>query len=256
MHLDDERLQRLLSGELEPGVEASIRGHLATCGPCRDQMTTARREAAEVSRLLGFLDHPAPRLEPEDVMHASAGVLGWGRRAALVFLGLGLAGVAYAAPGSPVPGWIRSIATPERPAPTRVAPIAPRPAETGDPGVSGIAVSPGDRLAILLPSPPAGASAYVSLSDTADIVVRVVSGTASFRSGIDRLLVETDDSTAVFRILVPRTASRVEIRAGGSRLFLQQGPRVTASAEPSADGVYALRVLPRITPPALPTSRR
>jgi predicted anti-sigma-YlaC factor YlaD len=100
MHLDDERLQRLLSGELEPRVEASIRGHLATCGPCRDQTTAARREAAEVSRLLGFLDHPAPRLDPEDVMHASRGVLGWGRRAALVFLGLGLAGVAYAAPGS------------------------------------------------------------------------------------------------------------------------------------------------------------
>lgn len=256
MHLDDERLQRLLSGELEPGVEASIRGHLATCGPCRDQMTAARREAAEVSRLLGFLDHPAPRLDPEDVMHASRGVLGWGRRAALVFLGLGLAGVAYAAPGSPVPGWLRSIATPARPALTRAVPIAPQPTPSGDPGVSGIAVSPGERLAILLPSPPTGASAYVSLSDTADIVVRVVSGKASFSSGIDRLLVETADSTAVFRILVPRTASRVEIRAGGSRLFLKQGPRITASAEPSADGVYALRVLPRITPAALPTSRR
>ena len=128
--------------------------------------------------------------------------------------------------------------------------------QSGDLGVSGIAVSPGERLAILLPSPPAGASAYVSLSDIADIVVRVVSGTASFSSGIDRLLVETADSTAVFRILLPRTASRVEIRAGGSRLFLKQGARITASAEASADGVYALRVLPRITPPALPTSRR
>jgi len=245
MHLDDERLQRLLSGELEPRVEASIRGHLATCEPCRVQLTAARREASEASRLLGLLDDPVPRLDPEDVMHASRRVLGWGRRAALVFLGLGLAGVAYAAPGSPVPGWLRSLATPARPAPTRAAAIAPRPTQSGDAGVSGIAVSPGERLAILLPSPPTGASAYVSLSDTADIVVRVLSGKASFSSGIDRLLVETADSTAVFRILVPRAASRVEIRAGGSRLFLKQGARITASTEPSAGGVYALRVLPR-----------
>jgi len=106
-------------------------------------------------------------------------------------------------------------------------------------------VSPGERLAIVLPTPPAGASAYVSLSDTADIVVRVVAGKASFSSGIDRLLVGTPDSTAVFRILVPRTAFRVEIRAGGSRLFLTQSARITTSAEPSSDGVYVLRIPPQ-----------
>ena len=71
MHLDDERLQRLLDGELEPGAETAIRGHLATCEACRDQMTAVRREAAEVSRLLAFLDDPVPRLDPEDVVRAS-----------------------------------------------------------------------------------------------------------------------------------------------------------------------------------------
>lgn len=245
MHLDDERLQRLLHGELEPGAETSIMGHLATCDPCRDQLTAARREAADVSRLLGLLDDPIPRLDPEDVMHPGRRVIGWGRRAALVFLGLGLAGVAYAAPGSPVPGWLRSLATRARPAPTRSAPIAPQPAQSGDAGAAGIAVSPGERLAIVLPTPPAGASAYVSLSDTADVVVRVVGGKASFSSAIDRLLVGTPDSTAVFRILVPRTAFRVEIRAGGSRLFLKHSGRITASAEPSSDGVYVLRIPPQ-----------
>jgi hypothetical protein len=73
----------------------------------------------------------------------------------------------------------------------------------------------------------------------------VVSGKASFSSGIDRLSVETPDSSAVFRILVPRTALRVEIRAGASRLFLKQRGHITASAEPSSDGVYALRIPPR-----------
>jgi predicted anti-sigma-YlaC factor YlaD len=245
MHLDDERLQRLLDRELESEAEASIRGHLAGCEPCRAQVSAAERETAELRRLLPFLDDPLPRLEPGDLMRLRGRGLVWGRRAALVFLALGLAGVAYAAPGSPVATWVRSVATLLRPAPGRPAPPRTTQARSEDPETSGIAVSPGERLAIVLPSPPKGGLAYVSLGDSADVVVRVVSGNASFSSGIDRLVVETPDSSAVFRIVLPRTASRVEIRAGGSRLFLKEGPRVRASTGPTADGVYALRIPPR-----------
>jgi predicted anti-sigma-YlaC factor YlaD len=245
MHLDAEHLQRLLDGELEPGAGGSVRHHLESCAPCRDQVAAAEREIAEVSRLLGVLDYPAPRLEPGDVMRADSRTLGWGRRAALVFLGLGLAGVAYAAPGSPVPAWLRSVAARMRPTPTRPAPAPAASTQSTDAGASGIAVSPGERLTIFLPSPPAGALAYVSLADSAEVAIRVVSGRASFSSGIDRLAVETSDSSAVFRILVPRSASRVEIRAGGSRLFLKQGPHITTSAEQGPEGAYAIRTAPR-----------
>jgi hypothetical protein len=244
MHLDDERLQRLLDRELGSEAEASIRGHLAGCEPCRAQVTAAERETAEVRRLLPFLDHPLPRLEPGDAMRPRGRGLVWGRRAALVFLVLGLAGVAYAAPGSPVAAWVRSIATLLRPAPAPPAPPSTTQVRSENPGSSGIAVSPGERLAIVLPSPPRGGLVYVSLGDSADVVVRVVSGTASFSSGIDRLVVETADSSAVFRIVLPRSASRVEIRAGASRLFLKEGPRISASTGPRADGVYALRIPP------------
>ncbi|HET7425367.1 MAG TPA: zf-HC2 domain-containing protein [Gemmatimonadales bacterium] len=245
MHLDTEHLQRLLDGELEPGAGASVRHHLESCVPCRDQVAVAEREIAEVSRLLGLLDHPAPRLEPGDVMHAGSRVLGWGRRAAMVFLGLGLAGVAYAAPGSPVPAWLRSVAARIRPTPTALVPVPAAPTQSTETGASGIAVSPGERLTVILPSPPGGVLAYVSLADSADLAVRVVSGRASFSSGIERLAVETSDSSAVFQILVPRTAARIEIRSGTSRLFLKQGPRITALVSPGADGVYALRIPPR-----------
>jgi len=244
MHLDDERLQRLLDRELAAEAEASIRGHLAGCEPCRAQVTGAERESAEVGRLLPLLDDPLPLLEAGDVMRPRGRGLVWGHRAALVFLALGLAGVAYAAPGSPVNAWVRSIATLLRPAPART-PAPPAPAASEDPETSGIAVSPGERLAIVLPSPPGGGLAYVSLGDGADAVVRVVSGKASFSSGIDRLVVETSDSSAIFRIVLPRGASRVEIRVGGSRLFLKEGPRIRASAGPGTDGVYALRIPPR-----------
>jgi predicted anti-sigma-YlaC factor YlaD len=244
MHLDDERLQRLLDRELESEAEASIRGHLAGCEPCRAQVTAAERETAELLRLLPSLDAPLPQLQPGDVMRPGGSGLVWGRRAALVFVALGLSGVAYATPGSPVAAWVRSVATLLRPAPTPPAPPRTTQARSEDPEASGIAVSPGERLAIDLPSPPKGGLAYVSLGDSADVVVRVVSGNASFSSGINRLVVETVDTSAVFRIVLPRTASRVEIRAGGSRLLLKQGARIRASTAPTADGVYALRIPP------------
>ena len=241
MHLDDERLQRLLDRELDPEAETSIRGHLAGCEPCLAQVTAAERETAELRRLLPLLDDPLPRLEPGDVIHPRGRGVVWGRRAALVFLALGLAGVAYAAPGSPLTAWVRSVATLLRPAPDH-PPAPPAHAASEDPESSGIAVSPGERLAIVLPSPPNGGLVYVSLGDAADVVVRVVSGKASFSSGIDRLVVETPDSSAVFRIVLPRTASRVEIRAGGSLLFVKKGPSIRASTGPGADGVYILRI--------------
>ena len=243
MHLDDERLQRLLSGELEPDVAASISGssRLLRALPGPDDRGPARGGRGEPAA--GFLDHPAPRLDPEDVMHASRGVLGWGRRAALVFLGLGLAGVAYAAPGSPVPGWLRSIATPTRPAPAAPVPRSSADDRSGDPGVSGIAVSPGERLADHCCRRPPRALAYVSLGDSADIAfgwsrARRRSAPASIGWRWRRR------SSAVFRIVVPRAAPRVEIRAGRSRLFLKRGARITAAVEPSPQGVYLLRVAP------------
>jgi hypothetical protein len=191
------------------------------------------------------LDRPAPRLEATDVIHGSGRGLAWGRRAALVVLGLGLAGVAYAAPGSPVPAWLRAITAEMRPTPAPPVSAPAAPIHNGDSAASGIAVSPGERLTVTLPSPAAGALAYVSLGDSTDLAVRVVSGTASFSSGMDRLAVETFDSSAVFRIVVPRGGPWIEIRAGGVRLFLKRGARITAAVEPSPQGVYLLRVAPR-----------
>src|SRR4051812_38556057 len=198
MHLDAERLQRLLDRELEPDAATAIRDHLDSCEPCRGWVAVAEREVAEAYRLLGALDRPAPRLDPADVMHGSGRGLAWGRRAALVVLGLGLAGVAYAAPGSPVPAWLRAITAEMRPTPAPPVTAPAAPIHNGDSAASGIAVSPGERLTVTLPSPAAGALAYVSLGDSTDLAVRVVSGTALFSSGIHRLAVETFDSSAVF----------------------------------------------------------
>jgi hypothetical protein len=108
---------------------------------------------------------------------------------------------------------------------------------------SGIAVSPSERLTVTLPTPAAGALAYVALGDSADLAVRVVSGMASFSSGIDRLAVETSDSPAVFRIVVPRGGpwiSEPEVPASPQARCPRHGRRRAESA-----GTYLLRVPPR-----------
>jgi len=244
MHLDEELVQRLLHGELGRPAETSARDHLVSCDDCRGRVADAEREESEVLQLLRHLDHPAPQVDPEEVVaRGRSPYFGWGRRAAAILLGLGLAGVAYAAPGSPVRGWVRAVADWVDGRPTRPT-ATPGSTQATDPAVPGIAVSPGRRLVILFPSPPAKAEALVSLTDGADVVVRAVTGEASFSSEVDRLVIESRDSAATFEIQIPRSAPWVEIRAAGSRIFLKQGPRVTSEKPPAPGGTYILPLTP------------
>jgi hypothetical protein len=245
MHLDEERLQRLLDGELDGGAASSARAHLDSCDPCRAQVAAAERERAEVERLLSRLDGPVPALSPYDIMtRAGSAGLGWARRAAVVLMGLGLAGVAYAAPGSPVPAWLRALTgradrAHETPPTGRQDSV-----QTREPAVSGIAVDPGPRLVIVFPSPPPGARAQVSLSDTGGVVVRALTGRASFSSGVDRLVVETADSAAAFQVVVPRAAPWLEIRAGETTVFRKHGPRLTTAADSVSGGNWLIPLAP------------
>ena len=81
MHLDDERVQRLLHGELG-SAEAETRFHLESCAPCRDLVAGARVEEDRILALLSEVDHPVATLDPRIVLaerNASRGH--WGRRA-------------------------------------------------------------------------------------------------------------------------------------------------------------------------------
>lgn len=62
----------------------------------------------DIERLLGRLDHPVPDVTPAEIVRRAPRA-GSRRltRAAGVILGLAVArGAAYAAPGSPLPGWM------------------------------------------------------------------------------------------------------------------------------------------------------
>jgi hypothetical protein len=123
---------------------------------------------------------------------------------------------------------------------SRVSPAplaAPDPDRSGD--TAGISVTPGAELVIEFGPGPVGGTVNVELTDGAEVVVRGPAGAATFTSEEERLVVHRSGPPSAFEVRVPRTAPRVEIRAGATRLFLKAGDRVTAPV-PQVDGRYAL----------------
>jgi hypothetical protein len=243
MHLDQEQLQRLLHRELTPSLDARAREHLTGCADCRDRVAAAERDEAAVHALLRLVDHAPPRVEAGTLAaRAHSWGSGWGRWAAGILLLLGLAGVAYAAPGSPLRGWVRAaverVMSRREQAPTALPPQNP------DAALAGIAVTPGRQLLILFTAHGAGARARVSLTDSAEVVVRAPVGAATFYSDADRLVIDNKSVPTTFEIQIPRAAPRVEIRVGPDRIFLKDGPRIVIQGSAEAEGPYVLSLAP------------
>lgn len=239
MHLDEERLQRLIHDELGAWEKDEAFRHVATCEDCRRRVIEATREETSVHELLHEVDTPTPDVFADAIARQAAAVApmvrstltAWLQKAAAVAIVVGIAGAAYAIPGSPVRGWIHDVTRkltgrPENPAP------APRQGRTG---VSGVAVSPGDRLTILFEPGAKGAELRIDLTDGPDAQVHGQAGAAAYTSSAGYLLVRGLDSTAVFQVLIPRSAPWVEIRAQDERVFLKEGPRITTGGSRMGD---------------------
>lgn len=240
MHLDDAQVAALVDGELGAGAGAA-RAHLAECAECRALVEAAGREVDWLDGRLQTLDHDPPAVTAAVLARrAAAPRAGWRWRwAAGVALAVGFAGVAWAAPGSPLPGLVRRLTewasggSPVAPAPT----ATPDPDRRGDD--AGISVRPGAELVIEFGSTPAGGTIDVELTAEAEVVVRGPAGAATFTSEEERLVVQRSGSPAAFEVQVPHDAPRVEIRAGATRLFLKAGERITAPVL-QVDGRYSL----------------
>lgn len=243
MHLDDEQVHRFLDAELDPTALTAARAHLVQCPECRGRVERARREEADLDALLEQVDHPAPTVSVEVVVaRAVARETGWLRRAAVVIATLGLAGVAYAIPGSPVRAWVDVLTgrADDRRAQEEFAPVAEAPRQTPERIAAGIAVAPGRSLVVQFTAYQAEGQVRVSLTDSALVEVRALGAGATFSSEVNRLAIANQGSGASFEIGIPRRAAQVEIRIGDRRLLLKQGDRVTAVATTGADGLYVL----------------
>lgn len=238
MHLDEERVQRLLHGELEPAGERLVRPHLAACEDCRTLVDEARTEEHRIFGLLRELDHPLPQTDLRVILAAGrAPRARWERWAAGVVLVAAAGGAAYAAPGSPLPAALDKLVAWVAPAQMSSGPAAP----AGDraPGGAGIAVAPGERLTIRFTGARDSAVATVSLTDGDEVLVRAVEGSAAFTSDVDRLSVQSA-GPARFEILIPRSAPSVEILAGEHPVFRVDASRVVTETPRDAGGRYVV----------------
>ena len=239
MHLDEERLQRLIHDELGAWEKDEAFRHVATCEDCRRRLVEAAREETQVHELLRDVDTPMPEVFADAIARQAAAVApvvrsqleAWLRKAAAIAIVIGLASAAYAIPGSPVRGWIHDVTRkltgrPETPATTQVP---------GRTGVSGVAVAPGDRLTILFEPGAQGAELHIDLTDGTDAQVHGPAGAAAYTSSAGYLLVRGLDSSAVFQVLIPRSAPWVEIRSRDEQVFLKEGPRVTTGGSRMGD---------------------
>jgi hypothetical protein len=238
MHLDDERVQRLLHGELEPAMERQARQHLAGCNDCRLLVDDARAEEDRIFGLLRELDHPLPEADPRVILATTrAPRVRWERWAAGVLLVVAAGGAAYAAPGSPLPRVLNRLIAWVAPAQTLSGPAAS--ADGATPSSAGIAVAPGDRLTIRFVGDRDSAVAMVSLTDGDEVLVRAVKGSAAFTSDVDRLSVQST-GPARFEILIPRSAPSVEIVAGEHPVFRMDASRVVTETTRDAEGRYLI----------------
>jgi len=250
MHLDEERIQRVLHGELPSALERAARAHLAGCVECRRSLAEAEREEREVNSLLAMIDEPVPPVRAEavalraELMAAASRTerSAWLRRAAAFVLVAGIAGAAYAIPGSPLREWVHSITEKMAGRPERNA--VSQPVTTG---VSGISVDAGPRLVILFTGDGLDGQVRVTLSDGSQVQIQAPAGAATFTSSSEYLLIGVKNPAANFDVRVPRSAPWVEIRAGDNRLFLKEGQRISTSGSSSA-GDYVLRLTTGITP--------
>jgi anti-sigma factor RsiW len=246
MHLVDEEIQRILHGELKDEPRRASLRHLGECAGCRARVEEAARAEQDIFALLEQVDHPIPPVSIKNLMRTTrqGRGMGWTRRAAVIALVVGGAGVAYAAPGSPLPRWINSIATalagehPSQP-PGHTAPR--REAVTPE---SGIAVAPGRRFTIAFTSDQPSGAATVRLTDGSNIVVRAVNGGAVFRTDTGRLTISNNRSVADYEIDLPRTAPWVEILVARRRLFLKNGARVVGEMSTVDDDRYSMPLRP------------
>ncbi|HZA99018.1 MAG TPA: zf-HC2 domain-containing protein [Gemmatimonadales bacterium] len=242
MHLAEEQIQRLLHGELSGSAAPEIQEHLAVCSECRNRVQEAEREDQWMIAQLAALDHPAPTLQAADIIRAarSSHPHGWGRWAAGIFLAAALAGGAYAAPGSPLPGVLARLLTSDGDTPSSVAPPPERTTAQ-----AGVAVAPGKRLTISFRNGVPGDSAAISLSDRDEVVIQAQGGQSSFRSDSDRLIIDHRGDRAQFEILIPRSAPLVEVEMDGRRIFLKQGSGITGSVAADSLGRYVIPLVSR-----------
>jgi len=241
MHIDEERLQRLLDRELIAVEEMAARTHLKDCAPCRTELERLISEDERIASTLRHLDHPAaPVSLPAVVARAGRPGRRWPRWAAATILAVALAGGAYAVPGSPVRRWVDRVLIPA-PSPAPIPRAQAQPATMG-----GIAVAPGARLEIVFVAPDSGSRVIVRLTTAGEAAVRGPNGGATYTADVGRVIVDARNGAADFDVDIPAAARWVKIRAGTRVILVKEGGQLRAleagGGSLAGNGPFVLRL--------------
>ena len=231
MHLDEGQLQQLVDDELPLDGEW-LSDHVAHCASCRQRLVDARAAQSRLFALLGTLDHPRPAIAGSQVIErARRRANPWIGKAAAVLLAGVLAGVAYAAPGSPLRSVVAAIFG------GKDARVEQPPPAAGSTGMSraGISVDPGRHMIVTFSGTQTGGQLTVSLTDRSEISIESIGTGPSFTSGSGTLLVERA-GPGEFALMIPRTAQVVEVRVDSLRVFRKEGPRIESSGIARGNG--------------------
>jgi len=249
MHLSDEQLQRVLHGEEPQYPDSVARAHLRVCESCAARLDAARQDEAEILELLRHADRGPPVLTVETVAAAArrrthvkrasedrrtpgSRYVALRNRAAAIIAAVTLAGVAYAAPGSPFPALVRRVAA-------LITGPSATPGESASPrvgrvpggaigGAGGMKFTTGARFTIQFETTRPSDTAAVGIVDSTELTIRVPSGTSISSPNDETVVVNARSSSSHatpgrFEIDIPRTSRHVEIIVRNRRVFLSEG---------------------------------
>jgi anti-sigma factor RsiW len=216
VHPSEATLLALLHAELAPAEAAAARVHLAECGECVAGADALRRSDDEISRLLGVLDHPMPRLNPPAAEPSGRPV----RRAAIAAaLALLVAGAAAAAvPGTALHRWIQArLEVPREPV-SRPA-VHPVGGALPEQVAGGIEVPASSALTVSFTQPQRRGLLTVSVADRPVVTLRAFGGAVAYQIGDQKIVVDNRRPAERYALEIPAGVRRLTVMLGGRVIY-------------------------------------
>ena len=236
MHLDLETIARFVDGELTADEMTRAADHLDVCEECAETFSQLSTVDDFVWEALAHADPEPPRVDAGSLIGQARrrSVPSWMRWAAALALTAVGAGAAYAAPGSPLPGWLGR------------ADSDPGPSETqGVERIGGIVMDDAEPLSIRI-DVVAGRGQLVITTDTGQgIAVETSESGATFDSDIGRVVVVAGGTWGGDVLVnVPPTATSVTVALGSRVVWRQVADDVDTDIPEGPAGTYRMPLAP------------
>ncbi len=238
MHLDEVKLEGLLSRELPDVEERIVRNHLAGCPRCASAFEAARREDEQIADLLSSLDHTIPHLDPLSLTRRARRRVLKPRLAAAGIALLIVAGAASAMPGSPLRPWLSRVVG--WIAGTETTPREAGQVDSSQQPPAGVSVFPGEKFELVFEAIQETGVIRISLADQAEVAVRSDDEGVSYSVDPQGVRVSNAGLGANYEVVIPNDAKSVVIRVRETILFAKENGAIVTAADRAADGSYVV----------------